>query len=392
MADVRPRPPSDEAVDESTPIAERLEEMAASAETLAANGDLSEVLRLLSLRARELTGAEFAAIGIFGAEGSLERFVYAGIDDAVARRLGDPPVGRGLLGTLARRDRPLRLDDLTAHPDSVGWPAEHPAMRAFLGVPIRAGGRTIGSLYMTRSAGALAFSESDELAAALLALQVAGTVSAAIAQERNARMVLLEERVRIAHDLHDGTIQSLYAIGLQLSAAAETAGNSSVSKVLSDSLGQIDTVIADIRGYISMLEATLPDSEPDLSRDLAFAVRQIVPDGVDTRINITAAGLQEIRARESEDLLYIAREALSNAVRHGHATKIGVDLRQTAEATALTIQDNGVGFDADSVRWGLGSVTMRTRAERINGSLTVIGIPGMGTTIRVLLPRRGEDD
>ena len=377
--------------DQRALVTERLEEMAASADALAAFGDLGEVLRQLSLRAKELTGAEFAAIGIFGPDGGLERFVYAGIDEALARRLGDPPVGRGLLGTLARRDRLLRLDDLTAHPDSVGWPEGHPAMRAFLGVPIRAAGRTIGSLYMTRSAAADPFTESDELAAALLALQVAGTVSAAIAQERNARMVLLEERVRIAHDLHDGTIQSLYAIGLQLTAAAESATDPAVTMALNDSLGQLDSVIADIRTYISMLEATLPDAEPDLSRDLAFAVRQIVPDGVDTRINITAAGLQEIRARESEDLLYIAREALSNAVRHGHSTKIAVDLRQTAQATALTIQDNGIGFDAEAVRWGLGSVTMRTRAERINATLTVIGIPGMGTTVRVTLPRRADD-
>jgi signal transduction histidine kinase len=373
-------------------IEARLAEMAETAELLGKAGDLSAVLRRLATRAQELTGAEFAAIGIFDDEGTLERFVYVGIDEAIARRLGHPPAGRGLLGTLARHDRPLRLDDLTTHPDSIGWPEHHPAMCAFLGVPIRAGGRTIGSLYMTRIRGAEPFTHSDELAAALLALQVAGSVWAAMAQERTGRLVLLEERVRIAHDLHDGTIQSLYAIGLQLDGALQVAQVPEIQKTLNDGVEQINGVIREMRGYIAMLESTQATAQPELARDLAYAVRQIVPDGIDTVVNIAAAALQEIRAREAEDLLYIAREALSNAVRHGHATKIAIDLRQTTTETALTIQDNGAGFNADAVHVGLGTVTMRTRAERIGAGLAVIGIPGMGTTVRVNFPRRVDDD
>jgi signal transduction histidine kinase len=379
-------------VDPADLIEARLGEMVETAETLGQAGDLGEVLRRLAARAKEVTGAEFAAIGVFDDNNELERFIYAGIDEALARRLGHPPVGRGLLGTLARFDRPLRLDDLTAHPDSSGWPEGHPAMCAFLGVPVRAGGRTVGSLYMTRTRGAAPFTASDELAAVLLALQAAGSVSAALAQERNGRLVLLEERVRIAHDLHDGTIQSLYAIGLQLDSAAEIADVPEVKKTLTDGVDQLNAVIREMRDYIAMLESSQATAQPELSRDLAFAVRQIVPDGVDTVINIAAAALQEIRAREAEDLLYIAREALSNAVRHGSATKIAVDLRQTVAETALTVQDNGTGFSADNVRAGLGTVTMRTRAERIGAALTVIGIPGMGTTVRVSFPRRTDDE
>lgn len=376
----------------TTAIQARIEDMVGTAEILVAGGDLGDILRRLAERARELTGAEFAAIGIFDDNMDLERFIYVGIEEPIARRLGDPPIGRGLLGTLARYDRPLRVDDLTTHPDSVGWPEGHPAMCAFLGVPIRIGGRTIGSLYMTRSRGAEPFTSTDELTAALLALQVAGSVWSALAQERTGRLVLLEERVRIAHDLHDGTIQSLYAIGLQLDSAAEIATSPEVQATLTSGVEQLNAVIRDMRGYIAMLEATQPTAQPELSRDLAHAVRQIVPDGTDTVINIAAAALQDIRTREAEDLLYIAREALSNAVRHGKPGKIAVDLRQTAAETALTIQDNGSGFNPDAVRIGLGTVTMRTRAERMGGTLTVTGIPGMGTTIRVSFPRRVNDD
>jgi len=203
---------------------------------------------------------------------------------------------------------------------------------------------------------------------------------------------LLEERARIAHDLHDGTIQSLYALGLELDMNASRPGMpDEVSSTLRTGIDRINDLIADIRGYITMLEAESPLAQPELARDLAFVIRQIVPPGIDTVVNITAAALQELGARESEDLLYITREALSNAVRHGGPTKVAIDLRQTADETALTIQDNGIGFDTANVRTGLGTVTMRTRTDRLGGNLSVLGIPGMGTTVRVSLPRREDD-
>lgn len=373
-------------------IADHLREMATTSDQLVGAADLNEILFRLAERTRELTGAEFAAISTFDEAGTMERFVYTGIEEAQARRLGDPPKGFGLLGELARWDRPLRLDDLTKHPMSSGWPQGHPDMAAFIGVPVRLSGRTIGSLYMTRSRGASPFTEADELSAAVLALQAALSVAAAVANQRSGRLVLLEERARIAHDLHDGTIQSLYALGLE----CDTLSNredfpAEVRDKLSEAVEHINQQIADIRAYISMLESSTPSSEPELARDLAFVVRQIVPGGIDSVVNITAAALQELSAREAEDLLYIAREALSNAVRHAAPSRIAVDLRQSPLATSLTIQDNGVGFNEATARTGLGTVTMRTRAARLGGDLTVLSIPGMGTTVRVAIPRSGNN-
>jgi signal transduction histidine kinase len=265
-------------------------------------------------------------------------------------------------------------------------------MCAFLGVPIRAAGRTIGSLYMTRVRGQAPFSDEDEVVAAIMALQAATSLSVALAHERKDRVNLLEERARIAHDLHDGTIQSLYALGLEVDGLASRPDLSEATRAaLACSVGRINDIIGDIRTYITMLEAESPDGAPELTRDLAFIVRRSVPEGIDTVINITAPALQELRPREAEDLLYIAREAISNAVRHAGATKIAVDLRQSAEEVALTIQDNGVGYDPHTARAGLGTVTMRTRAERLGGRVSILSIPGMGTTVRVLIPR-GEDD
>lgn len=370
-------------------IAARLaEEMAATSELLAGVESLAEVLRRLAARAREITSAEYAAISTFDDGGVLDRFVYTGIGEGEARRLGTPPRGRGLLGALVRRDRPLRLEDLTAHPDFTGWPEGHPDMCAFLGVPIRAAGQTIGSLYMTRTRGAAPFTAADEVAAGMMALQAAISVSTALARERSGRVALLEERERIAHDLHDGTIQALYAMGLEVDIMArDEALPPDARDALAMCISRINALIGDIRTYITMLEAEAPTSSPELSRDLAFILRQLVPPGIDTVMNISASALQDLAPRDVEDLLYVVREAISNAVRHGSPSKIAVDLRQTDEETALTIQDNGVGFDLHNTRQGLGSVTMRTRADRLGAILTVLSIPAMGTTIRVQIPR-----
>jgi signal transduction histidine kinase len=245
---------------------------------------------------------------------------------------------------------------------------------------------------MTRERGKPPFSASDEMAGLVLGLQAAVSLSAAMAQERSGRLVLLEERVRIAHDLHDGMIQTLYALGLELDATERIAELPEVRQTLTNGVARVNQLIADLRQYITALEAERPSAEPDLSRDLPFIVRQVVPAGIDTVITLSAAGLHEISSRESEDLLYLTREALSNAVRHGAPTKIAVDLRQTADETALTVQDNGSGFDQAHAHQGFGTVTMRTRAERLGGELTILSIPGMGTTVRISLPRLRDDE
>lgn len=276
-----------------------LAQMTATSELLVGSEDLAAVLQTLAARAREVTGADYAAIATFDDDGQLTRFVYTGMSEDQARKMGHPPSGRGLLGELVTARQPLRLADHTTHPASIGWPAGHPDMAAFLGVPISAGGRAIGSLYMTRARGGAPFNEKDELAATLLSLQAAVSVSAAMARERNGRLFLLQERGRIAHDLHDGTIQSLYALGLECDVLANQSDFPLVVRdSMRDAVVRINDLIGDIRGYITMLEAETPLTQPELSSDLAFLVRQMVPPGVDSVLNITAAALQELSARD----------------------------------------------------------------------------------------------
>lgn len=366
-------------------------EMEITGDAIAGVEDLSEILRRLAVRAKELVDAEFAAVSTFDDRGALTRFVYAGLDDGVARKLGNPPIGRGLLGDLARRERPLRLEDLQASPAFTGWPEGHPDMCTFLGVPIRVVGQTIGSLYMTRTRGAQPFTEAEEAAASLMALQIAATVSTAMVRQSQGRVARLQERSQIARDLHDGTIQTLYALGLEADARLQASDNEEIREVLGDVVSRVNGLITNIRSYIMMLEAENPPSSPELVSDLTFVIRQLVPAGIDVVTNINAPAVHELDARDVEDLIYVAREALSNAVRHGRPTKVAVDLRQTADDTVLTIQDNGVGFDVEHVSPNMGTTSLRTRSQRLGADLTVLSIPGMGTTIRVAVPRTTLD-
>ncbi len=371
-----------------TDLANLAAEMASTNDAIDGIDDLSEILRRLAGRARALVHAEYAAVSTFDETGHLTRFVFAGIDDNAARRLGSPPEGRGLLGELARRSRPLRLALLQEDERYTGWPAGHPDMCAFLGVPIRALDHTIGSLYMTRVRGQEPFTDEDEAAASIMALQIATTISTALARETQGRFDRLQEREQIAQDLHDGTIQALYALGLEADTRLQACTDPETRDILGAVIQRVNGVIKDIRAYILMLEAETPQTAPELISDLHFVVRQMVPEGVDVVTNINAPSAHELDPRNVEDLIYIAREALSNAIRHGRPTKVAVDLRQTGDHTALTVQDNGMGFDQEFVTPNMGTITLNTRAQRLGAELTIVSVPGMGTTVRVVVPRR----
>jgi signal transduction histidine kinase len=139
-------------------------------ESLMSELDPEVVLTRILDEARRLTGARYAALGILDPQReALERFVTAGIDSATRRRIGELPHGRGVLGVLIRNPQPLRLSDVGAHPESYGFPPEHPPMRTFLGVPILIGGTAWGNLYLTEKANGGDFTDADEEAAVALA-------------------------------------------------------------------------------------------------------------------------------------------------------------------------------------------------------------------------------
>ncbi|HUE28357.1 MAG TPA: GAF domain-containing protein, partial [Solirubrobacteraceae bacterium] len=170
--------------------------------TLVGELDQEAVLDRILEEAREITGAQYAALGVLDEDrGSLERFLTRGIDAVTHRGIGDLPHGRGVLGVLIEDPRPLRLSDVGEHPQSYGFPASHPPMHSFLGVPILIRGRSWGNLYLTEKHGGIEFTEEDEEAATVLA-QWAGTAI------ENARLYENSERRR---DEAERAVRSLEA-------------------------------------------------------------------------------------------------------------------------------------------------------------------------------------
>ncbi|SDJ46374.1 Histidine kinase [Frankineae bacterium MT45] len=157
---------------------------------VASDLSLRVVLNRIVEAARELIGAQYAALGVLGPDGKLEEFVHIGLDEALVEQIGALPVGRGVLGLLISDPQPIRLTDIAEHPSSVGFPPQHPPMRAFLGVPVRIRSVVFGNLYLTEPRGRAQFSaEDEELAAAL-----AATAGVAI---DNARLYAESEQRRV---------------------------------------------------------------------------------------------------------------------------------------------------------------------------------------------------
>jgi signal transduction histidine kinase len=171
---------------------ERLRELEASTSALITDVSLEGVLHRVVRVAAKVIGAQYAAIGVIGPDGkSLESFTTYGVDPDLEKKIGPPPSGHGILGLVIREGQPIRLSDLTAHPDSYGFPPQHPPMRSFLGVPILGVRGTFGNLYVAEKIGGDAFTEEDQDIAILLAAKTAAAVENARHHEESAR--LLEE-------------------------------------------------------------------------------------------------------------------------------------------------------------------------------------------------------
>src|SRR3954468_2453032 len=151
--------------------------------------DMRSVLRRIVVSATELTGAEEGGLGVVGVNGELVEFITTGLDEHERERIGDPPHGRGILGLLIRHPQPLRLDAPSRHPESYGFPPNHPPMRSFLGVPVRIRGTVFGNLYLTQKQHEARFTEQDELLVEALAAAAGYVIE-------NARAYGLSERRR----------------------------------------------------------------------------------------------------------------------------------------------------------------------------------------------------
>lgn len=215
-------------------------------------------------------------------------------------------------------------------------------------------------------------------------------LTAQIREARDALAAAQRERVRISRDLHDGTIQSLYAIQLGLGHTAKRLGSepAHAGSELFAVRRDLDAVIAEIRQFITAETDEGSPKSVDLGSVLQ-ALSQRAVAGTQARVELRCdpSASARVTADQAVHLANIAREALSNALRHGRPTRVHIDLKVDGETVVLEVADDGIGFLPESVkRTGVGLVSMATRAAESGGSCNVRSSPGRGTHVVVRLP------
>jgi signal transduction histidine kinase len=368
-----------------------LQAMSDAVLAIAAELSVEPVLQRLVAAARELAGARYAAIGVPDGEGAFERFITSGMTDEEVAAMGPLPRTHGLLGAMLESERPYRTDDIRTHPRFRGWwPRAHPTMRSFLGVPIVARGGIIGAFYITDKVGAEAFGEDDQQLIEMLAAHAAIAIENARLYERSRELSVVEERNRVARELHDSVTQNLFGVVL----AAEAA-STLLDRDVDQARAQLQRVQELARAGMEELRSLIFELRPAALADegLAATLRKhlgILRRVHDQEIALKVAGAPRPGGATDGDVFRIAQEAIHNAVRHAHAQRIDVGLSARNGDLLLTVDDDGVGFDpsAASLRSRrLGLTSMEERARAIGGTLTIDSQPGEGTRVRLEVGR-----
>jgi signal transduction histidine kinase len=354
--------------------------------------NVEQVLQLIVDRVRELVSAQYAALGIVDESGLITKFVTSGITVEQREAIGDLPRGHGLLGLIIRENRSYRIPDIATHPESYGFPPNHPPMRSFLGAPATFRGHVIGRLYLTNKQNAAEFSADDQALVETFALHAAIAIDNARLHEQVQRLAVVDEQERISRDLHDSVIQSIYAVTLSLDDVPELVSKApaEAGQRVDDAIDALHGVIRDIRNFIFGLRPLLLDSGSLLDglRTLADELRR----NTTSEIEIVGDEPESISLKVVAELLAIAREALANVARHSGATHTSVRLAVRGSHVRLEIADDGRGIDpeAEPARGHHGLANMRARAEALGGTFDLQSRPGAKTRIIVSIPRAGS--
>ena len=395
---MQPESPSAATQPGPTPLTVRqLEALVDATREIASILELEPVLQLIADRVRDLVGAEFAALGIADGFGTMERFITSGISAVARERIGTLPRGRGLLGLIIREGRSYRIADISQHPDSSGFPPNHPPMRSFLGVPINIRGRSIGNLYLTNKYEAPEFSEADRLLVEMFALRAGIAIENARLHEQVQLLAIVEERERISRDLHDGIIQAIYGVALSLedvpSMMSSDPGEASAR--VDHAIDSLNLAIREIRNFILGLRSELLHGADVVAGMATLAEEFSTSSAADVELDLAIdpdviAGLSMTHRVQ---LLQMAREALSNAARHAYATTIRLSIQADEGVLRLTVHDDGIGFDAqaDPPAGHLGLANLRQRATALGGDMTIDSSPGQGTRLVITVPINPEE-
>jgi signal transduction histidine kinase len=285
--------------------------------------------------------------------------------------------------------QPYRTDDIRRDPRFRGWwPSAHPEMRSFLGVPIVSREAIIGAFYLTDKEGAEDFSERDQGMIEMLAAHAAIAIENARLNERSRELSIVEERNRLARELHDSVTQKLFAVVLTAEAAATL-----LDRDLEATRGQLERIgelaedaMRELRSLIFELRPAALATE-GLAATLAKHV-DVLGRVHGREIDLEVSDPPPLPARVEAEIFRIAQEALHNALRHADPERIEIRLGGEDGRLLLSVADDGAGFDADASALRshrLGLTSMEERAQALGGELRIDSSPGAGTTVQLEL-------
>jgi signal transduction histidine kinase len=368
-----------------TIVLSSLKTIAESVGRAAGAGAIEDVLQQIANVAQQVLQVRYAALGIPDGRGGLKYFKTVGVTDEEIRLIGHYPHGLGLLGAIMHERETIRVEHIAHDTRSVGFPPHHPVMDRLLGVPIQTGKELYGMLYLCDRLDEQPFTEEDQWLVETFAGYAALAISGAQLSEQQSRLTLFEERERVAMELHDGIIQSLYAIGMQLQLTR--LNHNALDSELQPLIQSLDAVIEDIRSYILNLKVanyqqqTLYQCLQDLTRRLhvndQLAVQIDAPDRI-----------APFSPPVLEAVCQIAHEAISNVLRHAQAKHLKITAVQGDHVFRMTIQDDGKGFDQKALdhHEGLGLRNIHQRARIHGGKVFIHSAPGHGTRMMLQIP------
>jgi signal transduction histidine kinase len=352
--------------------------------SLLADSSADSVLELVCHEAREVADADVAAIvAPSGQAGELSIVAADGLRGGQLLGMPVPALG-SVFGQVIRDGHPVFVvdasrDDRAYHPmASLGKTG--PA----LFVPLKLRGEAFGTLAVAKKVGGTPFLETTVQLVDTFAAQASVALDYSRARHEAQRIGLMDERERIAKELHDGIIQSLFAVGMGLQATALLGGEEQRERI-ETAVTEIDRVIRDLRNYIFGLR---PGILAD--RQLDQALRSLVADfeassGVEAAVEIDRGVAAEL-ASKSTEVVQLLREALSNVSRHAEARTCQVRLSRAGSHALLAVTDDGRGFEPKGLSRGQGLDNILGRAKRMGGSLRLTSAPGRGTRLRLRIP------
>lgn len=374
---------------------------------LALNSELvlEEVLRTFVEVAREVLHAGYAALGVLDPTGTfLSQFVFSGLSDEQAKRIGDLPHGRGVLGLVIREGRPIRLPDISHHPHAYGFPEGHPPMKSFLGVPVRVRGRVFGNLYATEKVGADEFTREDQEIAELLAAQAAVAIeNARLYRERTVFTAIINHEIRNAVAGVLGWSERLRRLSQALDEDVVEAAS-----FTRDAAAHLHRLVSDLLelSRIESGQAELKVAETDLRAMVREVVAASQPNAEGRRITLQTEGLEQsiTLVTDPQRTRQILLNLVSNAIKFTQPeSTVTVRVRSADGTWAIDVADQGPGvpdikrekiFEAyqhadeshKSLGTGLGLTVSRALARILGGDITVTDAPQGGALFTLHLP------